>query len=304
MDKGFDMTIRHMKTFVEVYRNGNMTRAAEKLHMAQPAVSRMVQELEKYYGVRMFERMGRKISATEAGKHFYAYALHIIDSFEQMEEGMRNWDEQGIVRVGASVTLGSMLLPKVLKEYRLRHGGITVRTTVTNGTRLQGMLENNELDFALIEGSITSDALVAEELTEDRLILLLPTDSELLSRGELRLSDLQGYPLLLREKESVSRILLDHVYALKGLSQNVLMESVSVHAIVEGVHEGLGLSFLPERLVRRSLMDGYIATRPLEDEDFARKNYVVRHKNKLLGSSAQELLELCRQLAESPEEEP
>ena len=296
------MTVRHLKIFVEVYREMNITRASEKLYMTQPAVSRAIQELEHYYGVALFERINRRISVTEAGKELYAYAVHIIDSFDRAEKGLRNWDEIGVFRVGASVTLGSMLLPKVLKEFHTRHPGLTVKATVTNGTRLQRMLEDNELDLALIEGSVENDNLLAEEFSEDRLILLVPPGSELLDREDVTLAELQEYPMLLRENESVSRILLNHVFALHGLPVNPLMESVSVHAIVEGVHEGLGISFLPEHLIRHSIESGFVATRPVSDERFLRKNYIVRHKNKLVSRSAKAFETICREWAPLPEQ--
>lgn len=293
------MTIRHLKIFIEVYQTGNITKAAKQLYMTQPVVSRTIRELERYYGIQLFERINQRISVTEAGQQFYAYALHIIDSFDRMEKSLRNWDELGVIRVGASVTLGSMLLPRVLKEYQSTHSGMTVKAAVTNGTKLQTMLEHNELDFALIEGNAAGENLVSEVLGEDRLILLLPPDSELLTRKRLVLSDLAPYPFLLREGESVSRLLLDHLFALHNLTVTPLMESVSTHAIVQGVHEGLGLSFLPERLVRHSVESGFIATRPVDDEDFLRKNYVVWHKNKLLPASAKDFIALCHRAAES-----
>lgn len=291
------MTIRHMKIFIAVYRAGGITKAAKELFLTQPVVTRAIQELERYYGVRLFDRINRRLSVTEAGHQFYAYALHILDSLEQMENNLRSWEELGVVRVGASVTLGSMLLPKVLKEYRTARPGITVKATVTNGTKLQNMLENNELDFALIEGGIFRENLVTEELGEDRLILLLPPESELLQPEEVKLSDLMSRPMLLREKESVSRILIDHIFALHGLKAAPLMESVSTHAIVQGVHEGLGISFLPERLIRHSVESGFIATREVSDETFTRKNYIVRHKNKLLSGSAKAFIALCYEKA-------
>ncbi len=293
------MTIRHMKIFIEVYQTGNITKAAEKLNMTQPVVSRTIQELERYYGVQLFERINQRISVTEAGNQFYSYALHIIDSFDQMEKSLRNWDELGIIRVGASVTLGSMLLPEVIKSYQAAHSGITVKAIVTNGTKLQKMLENNEIDFALIEGGSVNENLITEELGEDRLILLLPPGSDLLARNKLFLSDLMHYPFLLRENESVSRILINHIFALHNLPLRPFMESVSTHAIVQGVHKGLGISFLPERLVKHSIESGFIATRPVDDESFIRKNYIVRHKNKMLSASAKDFIDICHSMAKA-----
>lgn len=293
------MTIRHVNIFLAVYQTGSITRAAEKLYMTQPAVTRAIKDLEHYYGVLLFERINQRLSVTEAGRQFYVYALHIIDLFDQMEKKLRNWDELGVIRVGASVTLGSVLLPKALKTFQASHAEITIKATVTNGTKLQYKLENNELDFALIEGGVAGENLLCEEFSEDRLILLLPPKSELLERKTVCLADLKGYPLVLRENESVSRILLNHIFALHNLSVEPFMESVSVHAILQAVHEGIGISFLPERLIRHSIESGFIATRPVADEDFIRKNYIVRHKNKLLTSSAKNFISLCCSLIEN-----
>lgn len=293
------MTNRHLNIFLAVYQTGSVTRAAEKLYMTQPAVTRAIKELEHYYGVLLFERINQRLSVTEAGRQFYAYALHIIDSFDQMEKKMRNWDELGVIRVGASVTLGSMLLPKVLKAFQKSHAQITIKATVTNGTKLQSKLADNELDFALIEGGVAGENLICEEFTEDRLILLLPPNSELLQRETICLADLKEYPLVLRENESVSRILLNHIFALHNLSIEPFMESVSVHAIIQAVHEGIGISFLPERLVHYGVASGFIATKPVADEEFMRKNYIVRHKNKLLTSTARDFIALCYSMAET-----
>lgn len=293
------MTLRHMKIFNAVYQTGNITKAAEQLYMTQPAVTRAIQELERYYGVRLFERIKQRLSVTEAGRQFYSYTLHIIDSLDQMEKSLRNWDELGIIRVGASMTPGSMLLPKVLKAFQHVHAGLTVRTTVTNEAKLQYMLENNELDFALIGGVIDSENLVMEELSEDHLILLVPPGSDLLIPPNLFLADLYSYPLLLREKGSVSRILIDHIFAMHNMTVTPLMESISTHAIVQGVHEGLGISFLPELLVQHSVKSGFVASRPVNDESFLRKNYIVHHKNKFLSESAKNFISLCHAEAEN-----
>ncbi|MEI3521700.1 MAG: LysR family transcriptional regulator [Anaerosacchariphilus sp.] len=87
------MTLRHMKIYVTVFQHCNITRAAEELHLAQPSVSLAVKELEEYYGVQLFERRGRRILPTEAGREFYGYALHIASLFDEMETRIKNWDK-------------------------------------------------------------------------------------------------------------------------------------------------------------------------------------------------------------------
>ena len=82
------MTLRHMKIFVTVYQHSSVTKAAGELHLAQPSVSLAVKELEEYYGIRLFDRIGRGIRPTEAGSEFYSYALHIVSLFEDMEKSL------------------------------------------------------------------------------------------------------------------------------------------------------------------------------------------------------------------------
>ena len=105
------MTLRHMKIFTAVFRHSNITKAADELHLAQPSVSVAVKELEEYYGIRLFERFGRRIFPTETAKEFYGYALHIVSVFEEMEKKIRNWDTLGVIRIGASITIGTHILP-------------------------------------------------------------------------------------------------------------------------------------------------------------------------------------------------
>ena len=263
--------------------------------MTQPAVSRAIQELERYYGIVLFERINKRIVNTEAGSRFYSYALHILDSYDTMEKEMRNWDEIGVLKVGATVTLGSMLLPRVIREFKKKHPGIKIKASVQNTVRLMEALSHNELDLALIEGTVSDPNLMTEAFSSDRLILLLPPDCDLLSKESISLTDLSSYPHILRDKDSISRKLLDHIYALHGISVEPLMESISTHAIVQAVHEGIGISFITERLVKHSVESGFVASRAIEDEHFDRKNFIVYHKNKFLTESARDFMSMCRQ---------
>ena len=293
------MTLRHMKIYLVVYQTENITKAAEKLCMAQPAVTRAIQELENYYGVRLFDRINRHLYRTEIGKMFYNYALHIVDSFDQMEKGLRNWDELGVLRVGTSITIGNALLPKVLTRFRKEHPALRVEAKVSNGAYLQQALLDNALDFALIEGRVNNENLCKEILTEDRLLLILPPEDVRAHQAHLYLQDLAQDDLILREEGSTGRALLERVYAMHDLPLVPLIESVSTQAIIQMVQHGLGISFLPERLVRPAAEAGQIAVKELEDEKLTRENYIVWHKQKFLTPSAQALMDTFRQMVDT-----
>lgn len=291
------MTLRHMKIYLMVYQKENITKAAELLHMTQPAVTRAVQEMEQYYGIQLFERLNRRLYKTEVGKVFYEYALHIVDSFEQMEKSIRNWDELGIIRVGTSITIGNTLLPEVLSRFRKEFPDLRIQSTITNGANLQQALLENTLDFAVIEGEIEDERLCKDIIAKDKLMFIMPPDDIRVNKDTLLLKDLLQDDFLLREKGSAGRTFTDHIFAVHGIAINPVMESVSTQAIVQAVHKGLGISFLPERLVRPYIDSGFVATRIIDDESFERKNYLVWHRQKFLTKMAKEIMEYFRKLA-------
>lgn len=288
------MTVRHLKIFLAVYRAQSITRAAGELHMTQPAVTRAVQELERYYGVCLFERCHRRLSATECAGQLYAQALHIVESFDRMETDLRNWEELGVLRVGASITLGNFLLPELVQELAGRYPSLQIRAMVASGAQIQQALLENRLDVALIEGEAKAAHLHAEAFAKDRLLLILPPEHPLCGKPAIDLRDLADYPLLLREQGSAGRSFLDHVFAVHGVSVSPAWESVSTQALVKAVGLGLGVSILPEQLVRTALEAGTIVTRAVQDEPFTRQNFVVWHENKFLTASARDFIKLCK----------
>ena len=293
------MTLRHMKIFLTVYQTQHMTQAARQLCMTQPAVTRAIQEIESYYGIRLFERMNRRLYVTEMGNVFYSYAVHIVDSFDQMEKGLRDWDKLGLLRVGATVAIGNSLLPQALVQFQKTHPELQVRSTISNGTVLQQALLDNELDFAIIEGGILHDQLDRQAIGPDRLVLILPPDDPRVRQEHLELKELTGDSFLLRDRGSMGRAFLEHVFASHALPLTPAMESISSQAIIRAVHLGLGISFLPERLVADAIRAGMVAAREVDDEPFVRDNYIVWHKQKFLTDSARALMDCFDQLSRS-----
>lgn len=291
------MTIRHMKIFIQVYRTQNITHAAQLLNMTQPAVTRVIQELERYYGVCLFERINRRLYVTESGKQLYAQAVHIVNSFDTMEKGLRNWDELGVLRIGASITLGNFLLPDLVVQLQERYPDLRIRAQIANGAQLQQALLDNRLDLAMIEGAVSTEHLHLEAFTQDRLVLILPPEHPLCSAQNICLPDLSDCNFLLREQGSAGRSFLDHVFAVHGLPLEPAWESTSTHAIIKAVHAGLGISFLPEQLVKSEIESGFVGTHEIADEKFIRKHFLVWHQNKFLSASARNFIELCRDYA-------
>ena len=289
------MTIRHLKIFLAVCDGGcNTTRAAEALTMAQPAVSLALKELEQYYGVVLFDRVGRHLQITAAGKRLWEYASHITSLFDDMEKGMRDWDTFGILRVGASITIGSQFLPNYVKAFYARHPGTEIRAVIEPSDRLEAQILSSDLDLALMEGVSHSPSLESEEYMEDHLVVICPARGRFVQGQTLTQEEFRSQKFLLREPGSGTRETFQRVMEEAGLSVEPIWEAMSTTALVNAVINGLGITVLPHRMVLGPLSKGLVISVRVEGLEFRRKYYIVRHRAKYLTASARAFLDLCR----------
>ena len=289
------MTLRHMKIFRAVCENGcNTTKAAEAMHMTQPAVSLAIRELEQYYGVTLFDRIGRRLQITEGGQRLLQYASHISALFDDMEKTMRDWDSFGVLRVGASITIGSRFLPGYVKAFNSRHPGTEVRVLVAPSDHLEQKIISSELDVALMEGIPHSSDLIVEEYLEDRLSVICPANGCFRQGQQLSIEEFRKQKILLREPGSGTRDVFERVIRGAGFSVEPVWEATSTTALVNAVINGLGIAVLPHRMVTGPLERGQVVTVGVDGLDFHRRFHIVYHKNKFLTSSAKAFLELCR----------
>lgn len=296
------MTLRHMRIFVSVFRHSSVTRAADELHLTQPSVSISIRELEQYYGLRLFERYGRRIVPTEEGKMFYDYALHIISLFDEMETRVRSWDRQGVLRVGTSITIGNRILPELAVRCREKLPGLRLEAKICNSGEVEASILENRVDLGLIETSPASADLTAAPFMGDVLQAVAPHGHPLAGKKDVALAVLAGYPLLMRERGSAGRDILEAAFALRGIQVNPLWESASTQAIVQGVANGLGLAVLPEPLVRRDIAEGAVAPVWLRHPT-RRTFHILYHKNKYLSGNLKAFIAICREYGAEQAEE-
>ena len=289
------MTLRHMKIFCAVCSaNCNTTRAAEALCMTQPAVSLAIKELEQYYGIVLFDRIGRRLQITPAGERFLQYALRISAQFDDMEREMRNWDYAGLLRVGASITIGSQFLPNYVKAFYHRYPGTEVHVTVAPSDQLEQKLMSNELDFALVEGPSYNPHMYKEEYMGDSLSIIA-SPAEGFHQGQvLSLDEFKQQRFLLREPGSGTREVFDQAAANLGFTVTPVWEATSTTALVNAVINGLGIAVLPYRMVLGAIERGLVVTIGAQGMDFRRSFYIIYHQDKYVTPTAHAFLELCR----------
>jgi DNA-binding transcriptional LysR family regulator len=291
---GIQLTLRHMNIFVAVCEENSITKAAQKLHIAQPAVSLAVKELEEHYDVKLFDRISKRLYLTEAGGKLLEYAAHIVSLFDDMEDNMRQWERSGKLKIGASITIGTHLMPRYVRDFYNCHPQSTIEVFIGSSDLIEKKILESELDFALIEGTVHSDRIVCSTFMKDRLAIICAPSNALCNSETVTMEQLLTQPLLLRESGSGTRELFDHILASFECTYAPSWESTSTEALINAVRNGLGVSVLPYMLVSEELENGSIIELKIENLHFDRGFHVIYHQNKLLTNMAKEFIEMCR----------
>ena len=289
------MTLRHMTIFVKVCELDSVTKAAEKMHISQPAISLAIKELETYYSVPLFDRLGRKLHLTQKGRQLLDYALHITALFEELDRNMQETDTSGTIRVGSSVTIGTHMLPKLLAEFAERFPDSMVQVTIDKSELIEERILNNELDFALIEGFCHYEQLADEAIWEDHLCIVCNPSHPLSAKQTVSIDEFKSCAFLLREHGSGTRELIDSTLIAHGISINPKWESISTEAIVNGIRHNLGISILPYSLIRPHIVAKRLHILQVEQLDFKRYFRIIYHRNKYLSRAAKEFILLSKQ---------
>lgn len=288
------MTIRHLRIFITVYQKESITGAAGILHMTQPAVSLAIKELENHYQIRLFDRIGKRIYTTAQGKWLYEYALHIVSLFDEMEERVKTWNNKGGLRIGSSITIGNFILPKLVCEFQKQYPDIEVNVFIHNTDTIERKLLDNQIDFALVEGQNNYEQLKSERLMDDPLCFICSSKSELAQKKSVTLKELEGYPMILREKGSAVRDTIDESMGYYQMNYKVIWESVSTQAIIRAVSQNLGISILPYLLVKDNLKQKAVSLVEVSDFSISRAFSIIYHKNKYFTPVAKKFIKLCR----------
>lgn len=293
------MTIRHLKIFIAVVENKSITKAARELHLAQPSVTLAIQEIEQYYGILLFDRIGKRLYITDSGNQFYDYASHIISLFDEMEKKFKDGDILKELHIGASITIGNFYLPELINRYKEKHPDITIHAIIQNTESIEESLIQNSIDFALIEGGTVKDARLKQiPFMEDQLLLVCGKTHELSEKESITLHELAHCDFILREKGSSTRESLEKLLTDNHLTITPIWESVSTQAIIRAVEAGLGVSVVPSSLAKREIRKKRLHVIEIENNSLSRHFSILYHRNKYLSQSAKDFIELCKKSAE------
>lgn len=252
------MDLDQLRGFIETARERSFTRAAEKLFLTQPAVSLQVKALEEELGERLFERKGRRVLLTEAGRMLFVRAEEILRMTERAREDLAALRvlETGRLSIGTSDTNCAYVLPPAVKLFAATYPGVEIRLTDRMSPEVVRLVMEGGVDFGLATLPVTEIRVKTVPLFQREDVAICPMDHPLVADPVATLSALSEHPMLALEKGSTTRGLMDRLFMDEGIQANVCMELGSIEVIKRFVEIGLGIAIVPEVSVREEIETG------------------------------------------------
>lgn len=285
------MTLRDLEIFLQVSQYGSMRKAAEALFISQPSVSGAVRAIEEEYGVLLFERLNHRLYITPEGRELEARARRILAQFEELEHSLKNSSEHESLRIGATLTIGTCILPEILQAMGEPQATVLVENTRT----IEGLLVQGELDIGLVEGKIRQPDLTAAPVMED---FLTAVGTESIEKP-ITLAELcSRYPLLMREKGSGTRAMVEEALIREGVVWREQWVCSNTQALLRAAEAGLGVTIISRMLAREALESGRLYEIPLKNCHLSRTFRLVWHKDKFQSPEFLHFCRICRAYAE------
>lgn len=287
------MTIRHLEIFIAVADCGKMRVAAEQLFISQPSVSQAISDIEKYYGIKLFERLSKKLFITESGEKLLKYARHIVGTFKDMEFDMKNAGHDLCLRIGGTVTVGTCILCPIIKIFEKQNPSVSTRVTINNTTEIENMILDSVLDVAIIEGETVSPDIIKIPIYQDKLVLVCGAHHPIANMEEITIDQLQGMDFIAREKGSRDRNIFEQFLKEQGISVNVKWTSTNTETIKNAVIASQGLAVLSSVMIVKELYKGSLKVVPISGIEIKRDICMVYHKDKFISDHMRKFMKVC-----------
>jgi DNA-binding transcriptional LysR family regulator len=290
------MEVRQLQIFRTLAEELNFTRTAEKVHTVQSNVTAQIKALEEELGTPLFDRLGRRVAMTDAGRRFQPFAEQALAAMEQGQRAIQSGAEpSGPLRIGAPESVLTYRLPQVLRVFRKRFPHVElIFNPYTEGT-VGLKLESGKFDMAILMADVLPNgAFQSTRIRTERVFLLCAPDHPLAKRATVKPLDLAGESLLLTESGCNYRLKLDRVLALQNIRPGNVTEFSSVEAIKQCVISGMGLAILPAIVVARELRQNQVKALHWAGPSLDIATHILWHKDKWISPAMEAFAELCK----------
>ncbi len=286
------MNFHQLRIFHSVAKHKSFTRAGNELLLTQPAVSIQIQQLEEEYQTKLFDRVGKRVILTEAGKTLFDYAASILDLSKQADSALQDLRglKTGSLNIGAGLTLGAYYVPEIIKQFSKKYPQISIRMRLDNSFQVVEDILSFKEDIGFVARVHHQDRLVISPFMREKLVLVTPYKHRLARKKALSIHDLEDERFILREKGSATREVVEETLQKSQVPIKVVMELGCNEAIKAAVQADLGISIVSNRVVLQEVRTRVLTTRSFTDARMERDLYIVHHKDKYLSAPAREFI--------------
>jgi LysR family transcriptional regulator, low CO2-responsive transcriptional regulator len=276
-------TLRQLKVFETVARHLSYSRAAEELHLTQPAVSIQVKQLQDHAGLPLFEQLGRKIYLTAAGREMLHYSRSIIQQFREAEDALAALKgiRGGKLNI-AVISAGDYFFPQLLAAFCARHDDVAVELGVHNREEVARRLAENTTDLAIMMRPPSESDIVADAFAPLPQVIIAAPGHRLARRRQIRMQALAAEAFIVRERGSDTRSSMDEAFAVRKFRPRIAMEIQSFETIKQAVIAGMGISFMSAHTISLELQVGRLAVLDVAGFPVMQNWHVVHRRNKRL----------------------
>lgn len=285
------MELRQLEYFVAICEELHFTRASEKLGMTQPTLSHQIKSLEDELGVPLFDRIGKKIAVTEAGKLLLSQCKVIFASLQNVKEQIMELQKvaRGTLSIGALPGELTQLVSSLLLDFHNIYPQVQIK--IVNLDDIVERVVQNEIDFAISILPIEDERIHKIPLYKEQFYLAVSSDHPLADRTSINFNEIRDYPIIMFPQTHKCRQMLDMTCSTSGFNLEPLIETTSIDTIIDLVKAGAGVTVLSKTLLN-IYNDGQLKTLKVENPTLCREIGIIRHKDKYIGQAARIFMDL------------
>ena len=290
------MNFRKLKIFYETAKHLNMTRVAKEMYISQPSISQSINELENDLGVKLFDRIGKKLYLTHEGEVFLNYTRRILNLYDESVKVIKDFDSNkaGKIVIGASTTIGIYILPEIIRKFSNEYSDIEISLIIENSKIIEGLILDNKIDFAFIEGDINSEEIIKEVIWKDEVVFICGDKSSLKDKGVISGEELKNQKIIMREDGSGTREQAELFLIKNKIKFNTFLELGNTEAIKKSVEANLGIACLSYMVVEDKIKTKDLFLFRLKEGKIERDLSLIIHKDKFLSNNMKSFIERAK----------
>jgi DNA-binding transcriptional LysR family regulator len=294
------ISVPELKVFVAAAEELNFSRAAQRLHLSQSAVSQNIQSIERTYRVELFVRHGRSVQLSEAGQTLLPMARDVLNSARLLEDALVNANGAvaGELAIGCATTSGRYFIPNLLASFQREFPNVRTRVSLMGRHAVMEAMLDQTLNLGVVGRCVEHRDLECQPLFEDRVILIVPVDHPWAQLERVRPADVLEQPFISRENNSGTfEVLFDNLrqHGIDPENLNVVTELGDAEAVQMAVENGIGITFISEVMAARSLALGRVKKVEVDGFNLTQRIYIVRHVARAFTRAEAKLWEFVRQ---------